>query len=670
MKIDFKKIINIKNENNLNGFLLNKPIFQKNYLFHYLIELNNLDGLKLKKWPIYIENNDGLNGFHIAARSESNIKMLEYLIKTYPEYIYNRNLKRETFVNYLQFNQFAYFIKKFKKLDWDDLIINATPHTQELFVKIILNLNYIQLSKFLNVYKIKPTNINNYLHGVIKSSLLSSDEKIKILNKYSDEELNIKPLNTGIGLIFIALDNNDEKLIDYLLTRNIDLNYYTFIKTNTPLSYALNYDIMNNTSPDKYIFSKQIFEKLKSTDPDFLKTFNNNLDNILHSCLLFRYNRNQLMDVITKINYPELEILKYYDSYLWNQLNIDKISPLELIINLDYDIYSNIIENRIAVNPEILEKLKNENNPYHKKWLKLFEQQPKYNEPINDIIIECENCKYTHYTLFQSKFKDVGIFILYLNDKYKELLIPNMQTYIIKNLTFENTFPFSDDLIVKESVFPWIILYYSNTEYYIHPYLNNLINAERYNKNKRFGIVFLSLIYDKGLHANVLIYDFKNLTIERFEPYGNTSLIENEVDDLLEEELTWSTGLKYLRPKDFLPFAGFQTISDETNLINTKAGDFGGFCLAWCLWYIETRIKNSEIDSKTLILKLIKKLNKMEYTFSEHIRNYSNKINNQRIKYIKKIGIDEKEISNIYLTNNNDSILADFLIKKYNGSTS
>jgi len=98
-----------------------------------------------------------------------------------------------------------------------------------------------------------------------------------------------------------------------------------------------------------------------------------------------------------------------------------------------------------------------------------------------------------------------------------------------------------------------------------------------------------------------------------------------------------------------------------------KAGDFGGFCLAWCIWYIETRIKNPGIDSKTLVLKIINKLNKMDYKFSEHIRNYSNKINEQRVNYIKKIGINEKDISNIYLTNDIDSILTEYLIKIYNG---
>lgn len=653
MKINFKKIINIKNINNLSNFNLFKPIFKKNYLFHYLIELNNIDALKLTKFPIYIEDNNALNGFHIAAIN-SNIKILEYLIETYPEYIYNQNIRNETFAFYLHFNQFTNLIKKYNNLDWNKLINN------NILTNIILNLNYKKLNQFINIYKFNSIDI--YLNNIIKSNNLSIDEKIKILNNYSNEELNIKYYQDGIGIIFPALDTNDEKLINYLLDKNIDLNYYTFFKTESPLAISIYYDIMNNTEK----FSIKIFEKIKKIDPDYLKTFNNDLNNFINICLIIRTNYNKLIDLSKKIIYPELKILKYFkESYLWNQINIDKISSFELLIDLDYNIYSNIIiDNNILINPEIINKIKKMNNPYYKKWIKLFENQPIYIEPINDIILDTN--KYAHYTLFQSKFKDVGIFTLYLNDTYNELFIPNLQSYLIKNLTFEDTFPFSDDLVKKESIFPWIISYYSNTEFYIHPYLNNLINTEKYNKNKRFAIVFLSLVYDNVLHANVLIYDFKNLTLERFEPFGNTSLIENSIDDLLEEELTWSTGFKYLRPKDFLPYAGFQTISDETNLINTKAGDFGGFCLAWCLWYIELRIKNPDINPKILIIKIINKLNNMEYKFVEHIRNYSNKINKKRIIYLKKIGINEKEISNTYLNNQNDYILAGYLIKKYN----
>jgi hypothetical protein len=240
-----------------------------------------------------------------------------------------------------------------------------------------------------------------------------------------------------------------------------------------------------------------------------------------------------------------------------------------------------------------------------------------------------------------------------------------MNSYLLNNLTFEDTYPFSDDIISKVPVFPWVISYYSPDEYYIHPYLNNIINSTRRDGNKRFAVVFISITLDNALHANILVYDFKNLTVERFEPYGNSSLIDNSIDELLEEELTWNTGLKYLRTNDFLPWAGFQTISDETNLINKKAGDFGGFCLAWCLWYLETKLKNPDVDSKTLVSKLIHKMTKLDIKFSEYIRNYSNKINEKRVKYLENIGFNPKTISNVYLTNELDIKLTNYLINKF-----
>ena len=89
----------------------------------------------------------------------------------------------------------------------------------------------------------------------------------------------------------------------------------------------------------------------------------------------------------------------------------------------------------------------------------------------------------------------------------------------------------------------------------------------------------------------------------------------------------------------------FQTISDETNSKNMKLGDFGGFCLAWSLWYLEHRIINSKIDQKQLIEKTIKKLFSQDIKFSEFIRNYANNINKERYKSLKKIGIPEKRIS-------------------------
>ena len=662
MKIDFKKIINIKNKQDLKAFLLDKPIFQSNYLFHYLILLGNLTALKLVKFPIYIENNDGLNGFHIAAK-EYNFDIISYLIKEYPEYIYNRNLQRETFTNYVPFEEIVSLIKAYPKLNWKDLIQN------DLINKILVNLDNKDLTEFLKLYPLDLKTNNQFLFNILNNNNLKSQDKIKILDQFTDKEINTKSEN-GSGLIFVPIVHTDLIIFDYLLKRNIDVDYYIFISTESPLKLALYHDINNN----EFIYSKKILDALKAK-PDICKKYDKFLDNIAHYLLYIRHAQFKMITFtdLKTLNYaPDYAVLKLCTDDVWNQVNIEKMSPLEILLQRDFEVYSKIIiDNKIAINPDLILKTEQElkdnvheavMQPLIYKWLNLYKKQPKYVVPPNDVIVE-EN-KYSHSTLFQAKFKDVAIFNLYLKDTYKNLLIPNMNSLAIENLTFDDTFQFSDNLIAKNQAFPWVISYHSETEYFIHPYLNNLINAERYTNDKRFSAVFVSLIYDHVLHANILIYDYKNMTIERFEPYGNTVLIENTIDDILEEELTWSTGLKYLRPNDYLPMAGFQTLSDEKNPVTQKAGDFGGFCLAWCLWYLETKLKNPDIQSKILVEKLINKLNQSELKFIEYIRNYSNKINKKRIEYMKEIGIDEKEISNIHLSNNNDDKLTDYLVNK------
>lgn len=669
MKIDLKKIINIKNKSELKEFPLDKPIFQANYLFHYLVQLGNLTGLKLQKFPVYLENNDGLNSFHLAAK-ESQPDILEYLIENYPDYIYNRNSNREAFTNFLALEEFSRLIKKYPKLDWNDLVINGTSKPYEILKTVLTNLDFKELNEFVTVFDIKPELKGQFLFSIMNNYLIKQEGKIKILDKYSDEEINIKN-EGGEGIIFIPIEKDEEQLFDYLIKRNIDLDYYTFIRTDNPLAYALYNDVLNN----RYKYSKKILDKVMETNKNFYREINKYADNIAHSIIYIRINRNKQVlsaESAKSPNYfPDFEILKLIDNYSWNQNNIEKRTPLNLITNLDYEIYHKLFDDKkIHVGSHVFDIINEDNkntpsdsNPNLSKWVKLFKSLPEYKEESNNIDMKEE--EYSHYTMFQAKFKDVGVFSIYLADTYKDLLIPNMNSYLLNNLTFEDTYPFSDDIIAKEPIFPWVISYYSENEYYIHPYLNNIINSTRREGTKRFAAVFISVTFDNMLHANVLVYDFKNMTVERFEPYGNSSLVDSSMDDTLEEELTWNTGLKYLRTKDFLPWAGFQTLSDETNLVNKKAGDFGGFCLAWCLWYLETRLRNPDVDSKTLVNKLIHKITKLDIKFSEYIRNYSNKINEKRVQYLEEIGMDPKLISNVNLTVESNIKLTNYLIKKF-----
>jgi hypothetical protein len=199
MKIDFKKIINIKNKSDLKKFDLNGPIFQSNYLFHYLIQLGNLTGLKLQKYPIYKENVDELNGFDLAAK-EYNPNILKHLIDNYPEYIYNRNAKRIIWTYYLPFEDFSGLIKKYPKLDWFYLIINSTPKPFEVHRTILTNLKFKELNNFITSF---DNWINNQtdqtnqdlmskiqietIFSIVENYQINQDQKIKLLDKYNGD---------------------------------------------------------------------------------------------------------------------------------------------------------------------------------------------------------------------------------------------------------------------------------------------------------------------------------------------------------------------------------------------------------------------------------------------------------------------------------------------------
>ena len=204
-------------------------------------------------------------------------------------------------------------------------------------------------------------------------------------------------------------------------------------------------------------------------------------------------------------------------------------------------------------------------------------------------------------------------------------------------------------------------------EYEISKYLNNYINQIRIDKKYKFIVIYLSIIYNTSSHANLLIYDLSKMIIERFEPYGNSSSEYNFhviMDQILEEELTWNTGFKYITPGEYMPDNGFQNISDENNKLYEKPGDIGGFCLAWCLWYLESKLRNETVDSNNLIVKLINKINSSGLLFIEYIRNYSNNLYNKIFKYMREAGIEENKITNKNYTNEDYNKLMNYIENK------
>ena len=72
------------------------------------------------------------------------------------------------------------------------------------------------LPLFLKNYKIKDKNNTQYLIHIINNIYLSDDEKIKILDKYDDKDLNNK-LRNGEGLICSIIHNNNKLMCSFFL---------------------------------------------------------------------------------------------------------------------------------------------------------------------------------------------------------------------------------------------------------------------------------------------------------------------------------------------------------------------------------------------------------------------------------------------------------------------
>jgi len=56
-----------------------------------------------------------------------------------------------------------------------------------------------------------------------------------------------------------------------------------------------------------------------------------------------------------------------------------------------------------------------------------------------------------------------------------------------------------------------------------------------------------------GLHATLVIYDFKRNIIERFDPYGNTTLLDKDIDIVFQKELMYGKNIKYCDTSCYFP---------------------------------------------------------------------------------------------------------------------
>ena len=262
--------------------------------------------------------------------------------------------------------------------------------------------------------------------------------------------------------------------------------------------------------------------------------------------------------------------------------------------------------------------------------------------------IYIEDHQFAHYNLYNARDSDIYFYYQILISKHNHLGVPisytnidsskiiNLGLITPSNIDDKNDLEYLKILLAKTTEHPTLYpinIYWLNNTNYVIPYniIDSVLNS--INSGKKFIIMRINII-GQVLHANILLIDVYNKRIIRFEPQGGIAKDNiNELDDKIYQIFNvdkYFKNYKYYKPSDYEPINGFQSLSQETNTLNVRKGDINGFCVAWCLWFVEFYIQNTnsklltDSNFKLLVPKIIKRLINSGYMISEYIRNYAN----------------------------------------------
>ena len=592
----------------------------ENYSYLYLLgnlHYERLDDIINMFKPIIQKYIDEKKDVSVLFKYPLNDNLLFFLtyIYTKPEQLQQKNIKLK-----------EYKLNKKDLMNYIDLYpeqLNYPNQTNILSIYYLAENNNLDLLKFCidrkaDINHISPLGYSNFAHHVMKYSNKDTIQYILGLNIYVNH-----------------LDANNETPI-YNLVRNKSTNIHIDLICKL-LELTDNWDIQNIYGqsiihilvirPDIELF----FDTLKT------KYFDINLKNKFNSTVLQLLENNYISQ---KLNKKEIT----------NKLEKFK----ELIVNN----YINILTNTDSINvPENI-KLNcfnyNKNNKDNSKtscWLSAMNSLSKttltdidkLSKNYIDLIID--DYQFAHYNLYNARDSDIYVYYKILMNKHYNLGIPfNDNKFDKKNIMLfgkfnTNTQNISNieymQLLVNTTIkYPMLYplnIYWLNETNYMIPYniVECVINS--INLGKTYIICRINIINDI-LHANILLIDIQNKRFIRFEPQGgikNYYILDDEIFKVFKKNKIFKD-FKYFKPSDYEPINGLQSISQETNTLYTRKGDMGGFCLAWCMWFIEFYIENisnnllSENNLKIVIHKVIKRIINNGYLLSEYIRNYAN----------------------------------------------
>lgn len=420
-----------------------------------------------------------------------------------------------------------------------------------------------------------------------------------------------------------------EKLIEELLLKTSDWNIQNVLGQTVMHLLFMRSDFQNFYP----ILSKKYFDINISN-----KVGTKPLDIFKHKLTQMKYDDNKIENEIIKLK--EL-IAPSYLRILTESNNIT--IPLNIQLNCKQFNLNDSNFKKTSCWTSVINSLSNSSNTNIDKLSMDYN-----NLNINDH-------KFAHYNLFEAKDINTYYYISIITEKYKyigvcqnssnlnkddiyklsnlnnlnqsisQMAMTNdkinfLQTLILNSLMYSNLYPLN--------------IYWIDDVYYMLPY--NIIQAtiNSINAGKKIIICRINIIKEI-LHANILLIDVINKRIIRFEPQGgikktSTEFFDNKISEIFIQPNTYFESFKYYKPSDYEPLNGLQSLSQENDPQYVRKGDIGGFCVAWCMWFVEFYVSNlsnnlmSNDKFKLLISKAIKKIINNGNIISEYIRNYAN----------------------------------------------
>jgi hypothetical protein len=652
--------------------------------------------IDLNKQMLKHTNIEGDTMAHILAKT-NRTQILETVIKIYPNIVYKQNNNRLSLLYYYK-NNFDFIKKICSEYEIEDHQINVNYSLIEYF---ILLKNFDKVDFFIRNLKYDSTHIISLLiisNFVTKMQILLI-QTIITTNKVDLTKLD-KQFTTPILLALIThipdSAYSDAKLmIEFLSDNNFMIDYYGPTNNIHPIKYLLlTIKTINKADPilidlimlfinskinmniyDKYLnfpghyaFSDGIATLL----PINIKTiiinktklinFENKDQNTILNLLVSNDNWMQYRDILIQRK------LKIFEKNKYKMSPYDNIKPEQRddFLSIVAESYKNELKKKnnwidpfdINLRDKIINGEHIDNQELVKRIIQTKISHPTKNEQkIN--IIKTKNVVISHFNPLTHNYL---FYLHYLINKYNKIKIPISDAADKKYLNKVRNI--NDSCYSISSICSHLLLW-KNKLIFDENLSKNIARIKNKYPNTHYILLKLTISSGDSNHANMLIYDAINNTIQRFDPYGRTQYFDNtNIDIALTNLFEKTMGFKYESVSNLVSNTLYQTISNEHNMIDRINYDPDGFCVAWCIWYCEILEINKEIKITDLVEKTITMINK-KYNFQEYIRNYSYELEKHRINMLKQMGIKDKYWYSNIVPNNIQNKIIEKLEKSY-----